>query len=189
MPTHSQGSSRSAFNTPNAREPRRGTPWTVDLSGGIAERISSCGVHPTGNLEWLPVLRRLTAFVIIWVSLLGAAFPAFACSLAASQSGCCGEAGTPSPCSGGERFVPPLDVTPAICCASGHTAVPSMAVDSGRTSHEPGHSPTSPDQFVLIAWSTSWLTPVRTSLNTAPLTPSPLSTAALTYLHTARLRL
>jgi hypothetical protein len=189
MPAHSQGSSRSAFNTSNAREPRHGTPRTIDLSDGIAERRPSCGVHLPGNLEWLPVLRRLTAFVIIWVSLLGAAFPAFGCSLAASQSGCCGEGGTPSPCTGGERFVPPPDVAPAICCASGHAAVPSVALDSGRTSHERGHSPSSPDQFVLVAWSTSWLTPVRASLNTASLPRSPPSAAARTYLHTARLRL
>jgi len=135
----------------------------------------------------VPVLRRLAAVVVIWVSLLSAAFPAFACSLDASKSDCCG--GVPSPCTGGERFVPSLDITAAICCGSGHAAFPDVAIDTGRTSHERGHYPSSPDPLALIAWSASWSVPVPARLIIPSLIRAPPNTAALTYLHTARLRL
>ena len=135
------------------------------------------------------MLRRLTAVVVIGVSLLGAAFPAFACSLDASNSACCGQGGAPSPCTGGEGFVPALGVTAAICCASGQAASPNVAIDSGRTSHERGHHPSSPDPYVLIARSAIWPVPVTASLANPSLIRSPPGTAALTYLRTARLRL
>ena len=144
---------------------------------------------PCPALELWPVLRRLTAVVVIWVSLLSAAFPAFACSLDVSKSDCCGQGGVPSPCTGGERFVPPLDVTAAMCCASGHAAFPDVAMGSARTSHERGHYPSSPDRVALIAWSTSRSLAVPARLITPSLIQSPPSAAALTYLHTARLRL
>lgn len=176
-------------NASNEREPRHGTPRTIDLLCGIAERKRARTVYPAGTLELWPVLRRLTAVVVIWVSLLSAAFPAFACSLDVSKSDCCDQGGVPSPCTGGERFVPPLDVTAAMCCASGHAAFPDVAMGSARTSHERGHYPSSPDRVALIAWSTSWSVPVPARLITPSLIQSPPSAAALTYLHTARLRL
>jgi hypothetical protein len=135
------------------------------------------------------MLRRLTAVVVIWVSLLGAAFPAFACSLAASTGDCCGQARASSPCAGGEGFVQLPDATTARCCASAHAAVPSVAIDSSRASHERGHHPSSPDPLVLIAWWASWSAPVPPRLITPSLIRLPASAAALTYLYTARLRL
>jgi hypothetical protein len=142
-----------------------------------------------GNLEFLRMLRRLTAVVVIWMSLLGAAFPAVACSLGAAADDCCGQQGASSPCAGGEGFVQPPNATMALCCASGHAAFPSVATDSGRASQPRGQHPSSPDPVVLIAWYASWSAPVPARLLTASLTRSPPSAAALTYLHTARLRL
>jgi len=173
----------------NEREPRHATHWTIDLLCGIAERRDARTVQPAGNLEWLPVLRRLAAVVVIGVSLLSAAFPAFACSMDASKSDCCGQGGAPSFCTSGERFMPPSDVTASMCCASGQAAFPDVAIGSGRTSHERGHYPSSPDPVALIAWSASWSVPASTPRVTPSLIRSPPGTAALTYLHTARLRL
>jgi len=143
---------------------------------------------PAGNWELLPVLRRLTAVAVILLNLLGAASPAFACSLAAPMSDCCGQAGTSSPCAGGEGFVQGSDDTTARCCASGYAAFPGAAIDSGRTSSEHSHPPSSSDALPVIAWSASWSSPVLAHLTLASLIRPPPS-AALTYLHTARLRL
>jgi len=134
------------------------------------------------------MLRRLTAVVVIGMSLLGGASPALACSLAASTDDCCGKQGASSPCSGGEGIMQPTDATMA-CCVSGHAAFPRVATDSRRASHERDHRQTSPDPVVLIAWYASWSAPVPTRLITPSLIRSPPSAAALTYLHTARLRL
>ena len=139
-------------------------------------------------MELLPVLRRLTAIVVIWASLLWAVGPALACSLSAFSKDCC-PAGTSAPCAGQAGSAQHFDTVEVPCCASGQATVADVAIDSGRTSHERGHYPTSPDPIVLIAWSVSWLA----SVHTTPTLPSrvrpPPSFAALTYLHTARLRL
>jgi hypothetical protein len=134
------------------------------------------------------MLRRLTAVVVIWMSLLGMAFPALACSLAASAD-CCGQPGTSSPCTGGAGFSQLPDVTTALCCASGPAAFPSVATNSGRASHERNQHPSSPDQVVLIAWYATWSAPVPAPSIIPSLFRSPPSAAALTYLQTARLRL
>jgi hypothetical protein len=135
------------------------------------------------------MLRRLTAVVVIWMSLLGAAFPALACSLAASTTDCCGQPGTSSPCTGGAGFVQLPDVTTALCCAYGPAAFLSVATDSGRTSHERDQQPSSPDPVALIAWYASWSAPVLAASIIPSLSRLPPSAAALTYLQTARLRL
>jgi hypothetical protein len=135
------------------------------------------------------VLSRLTAVVVIWVSLLGAAFPALACALTASNSECCGQSGTALRCARDVGFGQPREATTALCCASGHEAFPGVAYDSERTSPERGHDLSSTDPFVLIAWSASWFAPTLAPLTTPSLVRPPPSAAALTYLHTARLRL
>src|SRR4029077_11752230 len=99
---------------------------------------------------WRRMLRRLTAVLLIWMSLLGVAFPALACSLAASAD-CCGQAGTSSPCAGGAGFTQLPDVTTALCCSSGNAASESVAIDSRGASHERDQLPSSPDPVVLIA--------------------------------------
>jgi hypothetical protein len=162
-------------------------PGRLTYSAATPNLRRPCLVNPGGNLELLRMLRRLTAVVIIWVSLLGMAFPAFACSLAASTGDCCGQARASSPCAGGEGFLQLPDATTALCCAS--AAFPSVAIDSSRASHERAHHPSSPDPFVLIAWWASWSAPVPVRLVTPSLIRSQASTAALTYLYTARLRL
>jgi hypothetical protein len=177
-----------AFSTSNVREPRHGTPRVLDLQWDIAELNWLCTVNTAGNLELLRMLRRLTAVVVIWLSLLGVAFPALACSLAASAD-CCGQPGTSSPCAGGAGFVQVPDVTTAPCCASAPAAFPSVANDSDRASHGRDQHPSSPDPVVLIAWYASWSAPVPAPPIIPSLSRSPPSGAALTYLHTARLRL
>jgi hypothetical protein len=130
----------------------------------------------------------LTAIVVIWASLFWAAAPALACSLSTFNKDCC-PVGSSAPCAGAARSARHFDAVEMPCCASGQATVADVAIDSGRASHERGHYPTSPDSFLLIAWSASWLA----SVPTAPTIPSnvrpPPSFAALTYLHTARLRL
>lgn len=184
-----QAASRSAFNISDRRESRRGPSRTIDLWCNIAELKPPGMGHSADNLESLRVLRRLTAVVVIWVSLLGAAFPAFACTLAASNSECCHQAGTTPPCAGDVGFGQPVNATTASCCAAGHETFPGVAFDSDRTSPERGHDLSPPGSFVLIAWSASWLAPVLAPLTTPTLMRPPPSGAALTYLHTARLRL
>jgi hypothetical protein len=178
-----------AFSTSNVREPRHGTPRVLDLQWDIAELNCPCTVNTAGNLELLRMLRRLTAVVVIWMSLLGAAFPALACSLAASTADCCGQPGTSSPCAGGAGFSQLPDVTTALCCASAPAAFPSVATDSGRAWHERNQHPSFPDPVVLIAWYATWSAPVPAPSIIPSLFRSPPSAAAPTYLQTARLRL
>jgi hypothetical protein len=161
---------------------------TIDLSCDIADLMNPCRVCPAGRVELLPVLRRLTAIVVIWASLLWAAAPALACSLSAFNKDCC-PAGTSAPCAGQAGSARHFDAVEMPCCASGQATVADAAIDSGHTSHERGHYPASPDPFVLIAWSASWLAPVPTTPGSPSRVRPPPSFAALTYLHTARLRL
>lgn len=135
------------------------------------------------------MLRRLTAVVVIWMSLLGAAFPALACSLAATTADCCGQPGTASPCAGGAGFVQLPDVTTAMCCASAPAAFPGVTSDSGRASHERGQHSSSPDPVILVAWYATWSAAVPAPSTIPSLSRSPPGSAALTYLQTARLRL
>jgi hypothetical protein len=176
-----------AFSTSNRRDPRHGTPRVLDLQWNIAELNWLGTVNTAGNLELLRMLRRLTALVVIWMSLLGAAFPALACSLAASAD-CCGQPGTSSPCAGA-GFSQLPDVTTALCCASGPAAFPSVATDSGRASHERDQHASSSDPVVLIAWYATWSAPIPAPSIIPSLSRSPPSAAAPTYLQTARLRL
>lgn len=150
--------------------------------------------QPTGpggsarKWELPPVLRRLTTAVVIWVSLLGVAIPAFGCSLIASKGDCC-PAGASLPCPSGEGFTQPPDAM-AACCSSGHASPSVVAIDSGRALYERDHHPnSSPDPFVLVAWPTFWSAAVFNPPARASLIRLPRSDAALTYLHTARLRL
>jgi hypothetical protein len=135
------------------------------------------------------MLRRLTAVVVIWISLLGAAFPALACSLAASTADCCGQPGTSSPCAGGAGFSQLPDVATAPCCASAPAAFPSAASDSGRGSHVREQHSSSSDPVVLIAWYATWSARVPAPSIIPSLSRSPPSDAVPTYLQTARLRL
>jgi hypothetical protein len=134
------------------------------------------------------MLRRLTAVVVIWMSLLGVAFPALACSLATSAD-CCGQPGTSSPCAGRASLPQLPDVTTALCCASGPAAFPSVATDSGRALHERAQHPSFPDPVVLIAWYATWSAAAPAPSIIPSLSRSPPSAAAPTYLQTARLRL
>ena len=179
---------RSGVQHLNVREPQHGTPRLLDLQWDIAELNQPCTVNAAGNLELLRMLRRLAALAVIWMSLLGVAFPALACSLAASAD-CCGQPGTSSPCAGGAGCVQVPNVTTAPCCASAPAAFPSVANDSGRASHERDQHPSSPDPIVLIAWYVSWSAPVPEPSIIPSLSRSPPSAAAPTYLQTARLRL
>ena len=134
------------------------------------------------------MLRRLTAIIVLWVSLLGAALPT--CASAMSSCDCCDHAGAAIPCTGDGAFAARLDVTSKQCCATGQPGFPAAAMDSNRTSDERAQVPSSPDPLVLVAWSASWAAP----FTTPPIIPwhrvrSPSRSAVPTYLYTARLRL
>ncbi len=133
------------------------------------------------------MLRRLTAVAMIWLSLLGAALPAFACSLAASTGDCCDQQGTP--CTGGQGYVQSLRSAAASCCVTEDLGLSNVAFDAGRTPYQRGFDSCDPNPLALVAWSASWLTPVPRAPPALSQVRPPPSTAALTYLHTARLRL
>lgn len=135
------------------------------------------------------MMRRLTAIVMIWVSLLGAALPAFACASAGFAHDCCAGAAGGSPCAGDTSLVQASDGAAMSCCASGHPASPNALVDSGRSSHESDHCAGSPDTLAPAAWSALPSAAQLTRMAVPPPTRAPPGAASRTYLHTARLRL
>jgi hypothetical protein len=165
------------------REPRHGTPQTIDLLCAIAELSLPHPVHPIGKWELLTVFRRLTALVVIWVSLLAAAPSAFACAWVVLKSDCC-PAGSPTS-RGGEGSAVLTDVGAALCCAAQPEVSPTIAAGSVRTAHERNLHP----PLAVIAESVSWTAPSSARVVPPPLIRSPRNDGALTYLHTARLRL
>lgn len=127
------------------------------------------------------MLRRLSAVLVIWVGLLGAALPVLACSMAAQRHDCC-PPGAPSPCDDGS--------TAAICCVSTPSSSQAVSITASRVLQD-GHagSSGSVDFLVLPLWIVSLMDVARRYDIPAPASPAPRTDAALTYLHTGRLRL
>ena len=127
------------------------------------------------------MLRQLSAALVIWIGLLGAALPALACPQAAQHHDCC-PPGAPSPCDGGPAAT--------ICCVSAPSASQPVSINATRSLHEAHAGPgESPDVPVLLAWIASSMDPAPRYDIPMPAASAPPADAALTYLHTGRLRL
>lgn len=130
-------------------------------------------------------MRRLTAILAIWLSLLGVSMPVLACTMGVAADGCC-PVRTPSRCGGGgeSQWYPTID----LCCSAGPTSSAGPSVGPNRNFQSPLY-PGAPDQLVL-----SGLTSANPGSAVAqPILPRSIPTlradAALTYLRTGRLRL
>jgi hypothetical protein len=124
-------------------------------------------------------MRRLFALLVVWVGLITAGAPAFACATAAAAGNCC-PADAPSGCA--------LGAQATVCCAT--AAAPSVMVSAepSRELHTAQSDHGSVDPVAAVA-SLSSILHRRDSQLALPL-PAPTHTdASLTYLHTARLRL
>ena len=133
------------------------------------------------------MLRRLASVLVVCLGLLWVSSPAFACAKPATDSDCCPH-GVPSPC-GGEGSAVDFDTLASLCCASAPAPSSAVSVDASRKTHFQPSDSGSPHPIVAIAWFAT-LTPVTYP---PPLTSAdsavPRTDAALTYLHTRRLRL
>jgi len=126
------------------------------------------------------MLRRLSVLLLIWVGLLGAAAPAFACPMAAQHDCCPPQA--PSPCGGA-----PAEV---ICCVGTPASSQAVSVNSSRLLKEFPASPSgTPDLPVLPVWVASFPDLAHLYDMPASAPSAPRTDAALTYLRTGRLRL
>jgi hypothetical protein len=100
---------------------------------------------------------------------------------------CC-PPGTTAPCSGEGSGVD-LSTLDTLCCVAAPAPSSSAAVDASRTTHVQPNADDSPDPIAAFAW----LATLSSTRESRPLTPPDAvivrTDAALTYLHTLRLRL
>jgi hypothetical protein len=136
----------------------------------------------TSTVEY--VRNRLSIALVIWLGLLWVASPAFACARIADRD-CC-PAGAGSPCEGTGID---LSTVAALCCAAAPAASPTVAADCARTAHVQPHTADPPDAIAAFVW----LATVGSFTEPPSLAPPEIGgvrpDAALTYLHTLRLRL
>ena len=143
--------------------------------------------YVTGSKERVLMLRRLSTLLLVWVGLLGAALPAFACSMAALDRDCCPQ-NAPSSCGDGSREC--LQAAAAICRASTSGAAQAVSIQASQLLQEGQAGPGgSPDLPVLPAWVLSSMDSAPWDDIPEPVSSPPRTDAALTYLHTGRLRL
>jgi hypothetical protein len=129
-------------------------------------------------------MRRLFALFVLWVGLIAAGAPAFACATAAAAGNCCPDDAS----SGCAQLYEQLGAQATVCCAT--ASAPSVVV-SAEPSREL-HIAQCDDGLgkpIAAAASLSSILYLRDSQLALPV-PAPARTdASLTYLHTARLRL
>jgi hypothetical protein len=143
-------------------------------------------VYTAGPRRAERVMRRLTAILAIWLSLLGVAMPVLACSMGVAADGCC-PVRTQSPCGGSRESQ--WNATVALCCSAGPTSASGPSIEPSRSTHVPLHSGT-PDQLLVSGWTTTNPASVAGQrIFTCSSIPTHRADAALTYLHTGRLRL
>jgi hypothetical protein len=121
--------------------------------------------------------------LVIWLGLLWVASPALGCARMADRD-CC-PAGASSPCEGTGVD---LSTVQALCCVSAPASA-TTAADTTRTTHVQPQTPDVPDPIAALAWFAT-----LTSFTEPPPLAHPeiavvRTDAALTYLHTLRLRL
>jgi hypothetical protein len=129
-------------------------------------------------------MRRLFALLVVWVGLITAGAPAFACATAAAAGNCC-PADAPSGCA---QLYEQLGAQATVCCAT--AAAPSVMVSAepNRELHIAQSDHGSVDPVADVA-SLSSILHRRDSQLALPLPAPTHPDSSLTYLHTARLRL
>ena len=179
LSAHMRGTALARCRLRLARQ--RFRPWRENLTEfRIGRRV-----HQDAYRECSTVLRRVTALLVIWASLLAAATPALACTLA---SGSCCPGHATGWCGSPDRELR-SDATDTQCCAASPTHSQGVSVAPRRSA------------LVLARVSDSWI-PVAmdhwsSTAQDAPagrpvLISSGLThraDAALAYLRTGRLRL
>jgi len=159
----------------------------MDLSATerSTELTPGSSVYRAGSQRAEQVMRRLTAILAIWLSLLGVAMPVLACSMGAAGQGCC-PAGTQSPCGAGResQWNPTVD----LCCSAGPTSANATSAEPSRNIQSLLH-PGTPDQFVVGGGTTANTASAAAQSLFPSWIPSKRADASLTYLRTGRLRL
>jgi hypothetical protein len=140
----------------------------------VAGRLLTCTRGMTESLD----MRRLTALLIVWVGLLGAIAPAFACAMPTSDSSCC-PPDAPADCRQAWEFERLETVA---------SPVPSKmsSVEAVRTSQHDARSPESP---VITAAPPFIANSAQRGELVVPAESIARTDATLTYLKTGRLRL
>jgi hypothetical protein len=152
---------------------------------GSTELTPRSDIYMAGSRRAEQVMRRLTAILAIWLSLLGVAVPVLACSMGVAGDGCC-PLGTESPCGGGESQL--NSTTVSLCCSAGPASASGPSVESRRTIQSPVH-PGTPEQFVVSGWRTTHPDSATPQFIVQSSIRPHRADAALTYLRTGRLRL
>jgi hypothetical protein len=126
-------------------------------------------------------VRRLTTILVSWLSLVGVAMPVLACSLGGTGAGCC-PAQTQPPCGTSEAQ---WSATVTVCCSAGPQSTSAVAVKPNRDVQSFFGSDTA--TLTIVG---NWTPGSASARAVAPSSiPARRADAALTYLHTGRLRL
>ncbi len=123
-------------------------------------------------------MRRLTALLVVWVGLLGAIAPAFACAMPATGGSCC-PSDAPAECRQAWEFER-LETVPS--------PAPSKMI-SVEPAQKSQHDAPSPESAVIAAASPYIASFERRGEFIAPAESIARTDATLTYLKTGRLRL
>jgi len=129
-------------------------------------------------------MRRLLSLLLLWVGLIGAGAPAFACTTAAAAGDCC----PPGRASGCTEVYAQLGSDAIVCCISAAASSALVTVEPGR---EPqlAHCERGSADPIATAASAHAILDVRGSNLVLPVITAARTDSSLTYLHTARLRL
>ena len=130
-------------------------------------------------------MRRLFALFVLWVGLIAAGAPAFACATAAAAGNCC-PADAPSGCTQTYEL---LGAEAIVCCITVSAPSAVVSAEPSRELQIAQHDHGASDPVAPVAPLPLLLDPSGSHL----VPPAPLlqrtTDASLTYLHTARLRL
>lgn len=125
--------------------------------------------------------KRVSILVMFWLGLVWAAAPALACAQTPDRD-CC-PPDTHTPCSGD------LQAVAAACCISAPAASPAAVADAPRGTCVQSPDTDSLDTTTLVAWFATLRPLEHEPPPLPPDAPGVRNDAALTYLHTLRLRL
>ena len=128
-------------------------------------------------------MRRFLTVLMVWVGLLGAGVPAFACASAAAAGDCC----PPNAPSGCTQLYEQLSVELSVSCVSATARAQAVVAKDGR--ELPGGDRGSADAVVPTASPVASLAPLGADRLAIALFCARFTDSSLTYLHTGRLRL
>ncbi len=132
------------------------------------------------------MLRRWSVILVVVFGLLaGVAAPALSCA-AAAKGDCCPQ-GSTSPCDEEKRQHDSGSVE--ACCVNVAAEPSAVGAEPSRNMPDRQHDSGSPDPIVTFAWFATLSSHLRPPQLLAPAILLPRTDAALTYLHTGRLRL